>query len=337
MASQVYQNFFTYWDQVAQNYVTSGAANVASSLQHTVYTLLTIYVMLWGWSMMRGLISEPVMDGVGRIVKITIITAVATNTAIYSSDVANFLYQWPSALAGVVSGGAANTGQMLDQVLDKGTDLAKQAWDQAGVSNMGAYVVGGLVYGSTWISTGLAFVVIVGATLAIALLLAIGPAAIILMLFEGTREWFSKWIGVVTGQGFVVVLVGGATVFVFKAFSISLDHATPSMAGITPVMIAVLVTLFAIPRLEGIASALGAGASGAGAAAAGWAYDKLKGAAMPGMKLGGQAAKKFGTAAGKQVAEQVRRAGLKGSIAPAGAPLSIYRKITARRSFRRAA
>ena len=61
-----FQDIFQYVDTAVANYVTDGAASAAGALSGFGKTLLILYVVLWGWSMMRGLIQEPVMDGVWR-------------------------------------------------------------------------------------------------------------------------------------------------------------------------------------------------------------------------------------------------------------------------------
>lgn len=97
--SQVFQKLFDYSDGVVTKYVTDVAAATAGTIQDVAHTLLIIYVVLWGWSMMRGIIQEPVMDGVWRILKITGIFYLATSSALYSQYVSDLLYNWPTEFA----------------------------------------------------------------------------------------------------------------------------------------------------------------------------------------------------------------------------------------------
>ena len=77
MSVTLYQTILTKADAGFISFIGSTSASVAGSIKPVATTLLMIYVMLWGWSMMRGVIEEPITDGVTRIVRLSIIVAIA--------------------------------------------------------------------------------------------------------------------------------------------------------------------------------------------------------------------------------------------------------------------
>lgn len=349
MATYTFQDVFQYADAAVSKYVTDGAAAVAGSIQSVTYTLLAIYVVLWGWSMIRGMISEPVTEGAGRIVKIAIITSLATSSALYSSHVSNFLYEWPTAFAGVFQGGIVqNSAQLLDQMLDKGNMLGGQAWEKANLANMGNYLLAGIIFLITWIVTAISAVIIISSKLGLALLLAIGPVFILMMLFDATRQFFDKWLGMVVTAGFTIVLVTMAAALMFKIMDAAYDAAQlqananagiASMKAITPLVIYGVIGVFFILGTPHLAAGIGGGISTASAAAGGWAYNKISGATPSPLRMG-----KAGYQAGKSAYGKLRGAAGQfgksegGSIrgGRSGSPMAAYRKVTSRRASRAA-
>lgn len=347
----IFEDAFTFVDGVTTKYFTDGAAAVAGAFQSTAHTLLIVYVMLWGWAMLRGMIQEPVTDGLARVLKATFIVAFATNSALYSSDIANFLYDWPPAFSGVLMGGVAtNTTQLIDHIAGSGLDLASQAWQTASLANLGGYVVSGIIFTMTLAITAITGTIIISAKFGLALLLAIGPVFILMLLFDATRDFFHKWLGVVMTSGFTIVLVSMAAAMVFKLYGAAFDAASAqatanggvvSLTDIAPATVYGIIALFFILGVPSLAASLGGGFSSASAAAAGWAYDKIKGATPSPLRMGkagyraGKAAYGgFRGAAGRFGRGQAEGGSVQGTRT--AAPMAIYRKITGS-SSRRAA
>ena len=346
----IFEDAFSYMDAVTTKYMTDGAASVAGSLQSVAYTLLTIYVILWGWSMIRGLVSEPITDAVSRILKMTFIITFATNSAMYANDIATFLYDWPPAMAGVISGTPATSiTQLLDQIAANGLDLASQSWQAASIANMGAYFVSIILFAVTIIITSITAFIIISAKLGLALLLALGPLFILMMLFEVTREYFSKWLSAVFTSGVTIVLVSMAATLFFKYFAATFASASTEAAGnggivtltgIAPAIVFGLISGFFILGIPSFASSLGGSFSGASAHGLGWAYDKIKGSAGKAPSMA-----KAGYRGGKSAYQGIRGAAgrfgkgtsggsIQGSSSSVSSPAAMYRKITTSRKTR---
>ncbi|MBK6388047.1 MAG: type IV secretion system protein [Rhodoferax sp.] len=70
--------------------------------------MLTIYVVLWGWSMMRGVINEPMTDGASRIVRLSLIVGIALTVGRYNTFLSDMLWNSPDVLAGYIASGFSN-------------------------------------------------------------------------------------------------------------------------------------------------------------------------------------------------------------------------------------
>jgi type IV secretion system protein VirB6 len=345
-AVHIFEDAFSYMDSVTTKYMTDGAASVASSLQGVAYSLLALYMVLWGWSMMRGMIQEPVMDAVSRILRLTFIITFATNSVMYANELATFLYDWPPAMVGVISGTpTVSITQLLDQIAASGLDLASQAWQAASIANLGAYFVSIILFALTITITSITAFIIIGAKLALALLLTLGPLFILMMIFKPSEDYFSKWLASVFTSGITIVLASMAAMLFFKYFDATFNSASAEAAGnggivtltgIAQAIIFGLISGFFILGIPNFSSSLGGGASGASASALGWAMGKAK--------SGGKIA--WGEASGRSRSDRIaaRRARLtnarwaknnpsnatKAGRAAAAAPAAVYRKITSR-------
>ena len=347
--SQVFQTLFQYVDAAVAKYVTDIASTAAGTLQSFGRQLLILYVILWGWSMMRGMIQEPVMDGVWRIVKIFTIFSLATNSALYASYISNFLFQWPTELASTLQGGAVpDSAQMLDQMLDKGNTLAGGAWEKANLANLGGYILAVVVYALTWASTGLTALIIITAKYGLAITLAIGPLFILGLMFESTRRWFDSWLGSVITEGLAIVMSVMAATLMFKLMNATYDatqldananSGIATMSAVSALVIYGIAAGFTIFKMPVLAGSIGGSLSTGSASPLGWAYDKIKGAASntPRMAKAGYKAGRAAYGGLRGAAGRFGKGSEGGSVqgTRAGAPMAIYRKITSSR--RRAA
>ena len=339
--SHIFEDSFTYLDSVIETYITDGAASVAGAMEHTAYVMLTVYIILWGWMMMRGMVQEPVTDMMHRVLKLTVITALSTNATLYSSDVVSFLYNWPTAMAGVVAGTApTGTTELLDQTLGTGLDLFQKLWEAANLSNLGAYAMALLVIIVTAIVTSLTACIIISAKFGLTLALAIGPVFILLTMFDATRKYFEGWLSVVITSGMVITLVSMAANLLFKYYAAAFAAAVAAanggdgvvtMGSVIGPTIAGLMSAFFIKDIPHFASGFAGGVSTASSAAAGWAYDKARNTFRPNrQQQRGNSGQQTGSGFSRGQSNSVSSGSRRDS-----APSALYRKIVS--SGRRAA
>ena len=344
----ILEDTFAYLDAATAKYFLDGAAAVVGALQGPATALVTLYVVLWGIAMMTGKVAEPVMDGAIRIVKSALIIAFATNSALYAGEVADFLYKWPAALVGVINGSEiTSTTQILDQSLAQSIDLGKKVWESATITTIGLYFIALAIWTMGAVVAGLTAFIIITAKIGLALLLAIGPIFILLLMFDATREFFNKWLTSVLSTGFTIVLVSMVSQLIMKYYSAGIEAANASagasggIVAITTMMPAVVTGIIAIPMILSIpslASGLGGGVSAGTAGIAGFAYNKIKGATGTTLLLGGKTSAATGRMAGKGIKAAYNRVRNRGNFGQGqgqgqggsiqGAPLAVYRKIT---------
>lgn len=331
-----YENMFGKLTAALGSYVNDTATSVATAITPVATTLITIYVVLWGWSMFRGVISEPIQDGLARIVKLTLITTIALNMGYYNTFISDFLWATPEALATVVSGASGSSTsniQFLDGLLSRMYDYGQAFYQAAmadttlGIPDFGKLLAAALIWVAGVAVTGYAAFLFILSKMALAVLLGVGPIFVLLMVFEPTKRFFDAWIGQTLNYVFMVMLTAAAVALILKIIQLFLaspdaiaNMADTELAGIIPAIAFSLIGLLVLMQVASIASALGGGVAVGTLGAVGWAYGKTKGG-MSAMRP---------TNARRSLNKARSDMRIAGGVAKSvgGAPLAVYRRIT---------
>ena len=281
------QDFFAAIDLVFLGFATGGAAAVASAVRPVFNILVTLYVLLWGLATWRGLIREPLSDGVVRIVKIVLIGSFALNAAVYGPQIAQALYQTPDQLARVMLPAAtsAATGAALDNGLQKGVSVGTKFTDAMSIFSpieaLGLLVQALLTWLFTVAIIAYATALVLLSKIALAVVLAVGPLFMAGLLFEPTRNFFSGWLAQALNSLLTYVVAVAIVALGMQFFSDSATATLTAIGGGTPMFpiiirmlivgVAVFVTLM---QAGAIASGLAGGIQIATMGAVGWAMSR---------------------------------------------------------------
>ncbi len=202
-----FQTFWSWLSTQLAGYVGDNTARVAAALEPALVTLAVLYVMVWGYLQLTGRIEEPVMAGIKRIVLLTVVLGVALRLWLYNSVIVDTFYQAPAQLAAAVIGGSDPVGT-IDAIWDRGGAVAEQLWDKGGVfsSDFGYYLMGAAVWSLVGLLCVYAMFLIALSSIASALLLAIGPLFVAMLLFDGTRRFFEAWIAQLANYALITIL-----------------------------------------------------------------------------------------------------------------------------------
>lgn len=196
------------------------AANLVNHLRPVILTSFVLYIMLWGWAMVHGMISEIVMDGVTRILKLGIVMGLVlgfglqgTDQTLYIKFVYNFVWHGPEELFKLVTGHSTQTISVVSMAasflytlgFDYFQEGVKMGTDEIDLVMFGlgsVTILAGTMLAATVITT------LVFAKFMLSILLSVGPIFIVLFLFNGTRRLFEAWLGQLIGNVILIVLFG---------------------------------------------------------------------------------------------------------------------------------
>lgn len=333
-----YEDTFTRLNNALTTYVGDVSAEVIGAISGVAYSMLMIYMMLWGWTMLRGMISEPITDGVTRIVRLSVIVGLALNVGRYATYISFFLWNTPDAMASIVANGYShpeNNVQFLDGLMSRLYDLGNGYYEAAFAGSglfpdLGKLAAAFLIWIAAVIATAYAAFLLALSKMALAILLGIGPIFVLFLIFEGTKRFFEAWLGQALNYVFLVILTAGAIKLMMTIIAHYLDVAaggaiaTPTIEQALPAIVLCLISALVMMQIPSIASALGGGVAISTMGAAGWTYGKAM-STMAAMRPTALKRSLNRTASDLRIARSA-------AMAVGRAPLSVYRRITGRKN-----
>jgi type IV secretion system protein VirB6 len=202
-----FQTFWSWLSSQLAGYIGNNTARMATALEPALVTLAVLYVMAWGYLHLLGRIEEPFATGLRRIVVLALVLGAALHLWLYNAVIVDTFYHAPAQLAAAVIG-SSDPVATIDAIWDRGGTVAQQLFSKAGVwsGDFGFYLMGGAV----WLLIGMlciyAMFLIALSSIASALLLAIGPLFIAMLLFDGTRRLFHAWVAQLANYALITIL-----------------------------------------------------------------------------------------------------------------------------------
>lgn len=276
MAIQIFQQLESKFEEPIRAFVESGVSELASAVDAPLRVAATLYVILYGFSIWRGIVQTPIMEFAFRSMKLVIIITLATKVGTYNSFVTDVFFDaLPRQISEALAGGGALNANSFDTFLQKGFLAGHKILQEAGLTNWGPALVAAIVFVATVIGTVLAYAVCLYAKVALSIMLALGPIFIGLAMFEPTRRMTQGWIGQVLNYVVLQVLVTAVLLLIVKI----VDPMLATVSGGEPLLAGLLLCVlyglaaFIAYQLPGIASQLAAGGAALsfGVAAAGTA------------------------------------------------------------------
>jgi type IV secretion system protein VirB6 len=262
--------FATFWSwlqgQLA-TYIGTNAALVATTLEPAIVTLATLYVMVWGYLQLSGRIEEPLGAGLRRLLMLAVVLGAALHLWLYNTVIVDTFYKAPAELAAAVVG-APDPVATIDAIWSQGGAVAGALWNNGGVfsGDFGFYVAGAIV----WLLMGLLCVycmfLIALSSIALAVLLALGPLFLALLLFEATRRFFEAWLAQLANYALITILTVLVAALMLQIVASYAAQTAARGAAIVTVdalnMVLVAAVVFLLMRqIMPIAAALAGGVS----------------------------------------------------------------------------
>ena len=219
----------TWFNAFFLGYAARVSGDLAVGLVPIALLLVTVYVAVYGLAVMRGEATEPVGIFAWKMVKVGAILSFALPGLYYSGNVAAAANGLQDGLATLFVAPRAVPAATAFGALDLANTAANEQlallWKDAGVFRLD------LVLASLLFSLGTTIFLVLGAFVALlgklilTFALAIGPLAILCLLFKPTARFFDSWLSFVLSA---VVL----SWFVFLALGMSLYVSDRVVAAI---------------------------------------------------------------------------------------------------------
>src|SRR5437773_4911996 len=260
-----FAGFWTWLNGQLADYIGTNTARVAEALEPAIVTLATVYLMVWGYLQLTGRIDEPFGAGLKRLVTLAVVLGGALHLWFYNSVIVDTFYRAPTQLAAALVG-SPDPVSTIDAIWDRGGAVADYLWNSRGFLGSGpAFALAGAI---VWTLMGLLCVytmfLIALSSIALAVLLALGPLFMTLLLFEGTRRFFEAWLAQLANYALITVLTVLTAALLlqvvasYAAQTAARGSAITTVDALNMVLIAVLVFLL-MRQVMPIAAALAGG------------------------------------------------------------------------------
>ena len=277
-----FAEFSAWLNGLLATYIGTNTARVGQALEPALITLGTIYSMVWGYLHLRGRIQEPFVEGLKRIIMLTVVFGGALELWVYNSLIVDTFFNAPGQLAANLVG-AYDSVTMIDQIIFEGGDAASLLIQKGGVfhGDFSYYIAGYAVYLIVGLTAIYTIFLLTLSKIALSVLLALGPLFIALLLFETTKRFFEAWIAQLANYAFVTILTVLVAALMMTLISTAATQAANAGGGIQ-IAQAVRVCMAAgltflimrqvMPMAAGLASGLALSSFGIVSAALVWGF-----------------------------------------------------------------
>ena len=264
MTFRVFETSYDFIDARLTVFLDDRLSSVIAEVDGPLRAAVMLYVVLYGYAILRGSVSEPMMDFVIRAIKLVLIYALATTPA-YSTFVTTPLFvEMPNALTRAISGAdVPSVGSAFDAFFAYAAWLGQSAGHAGSLADPGPWVVAGVVYVVGALAAALGFGVVMVAKLALALLVALGPIFIACALFDASRRFFLGWLS--QAVNYLVLFALIITIFQLVLSLVrdqwgSIQGADPVAGGLMFIALCLLGAIFFL-QTPAIAAGIAGGAS----------------------------------------------------------------------------
>jgi type IV secretion system protein VirB6 len=206
IAMDFFQTFSTWLNGQLSSYIGQSTARVASILEPALITLAAVYVMIWGYLQLMGRIEEPFAAGVKRIATLVVVFGVGLHLWLYNDLLVDTFYNAPTEFAAAVVG-ASDPVHTIDAIWNQGGAVADQLFRGGSGTQRITFAMSGI---AAWALVGLLCVytmfLLSLSSIALSILLALGPFFIALLLFDATRRYFDAWLAQLANYALVTIL-----------------------------------------------------------------------------------------------------------------------------------
>ena len=208
------------FDSVLSTYVLSVVTALMAAITPVALTAMTLWIILYGWAVLRNEVSETLPTFLWKVVKIGLVLAFALQSGFYIAnvaDTANALAMGVASTflpAGVDPSTVSSPYALLDKFNDDASAQVADIMKEASLFRLDLVLAGAIFSLGSVAFLCIALFVVTLAKLFLTFVIAIGPLFILCLAWRPTARFFDSWLSMVLNA---VVL----TWFAFFALGLS--------------------------------------------------------------------------------------------------------------------
>jgi type IV secretion system protein VirB6 len=205
---------------ILSTYVLGVISSLMTALTPIVLTVMTLWVILYGWAVLRNEVSETVPSFLWRVTKIGLVLAFALQSAFYVANVADTANGLAMGVASTfLPAGAPSTTitspyALLDEFNDNASKQVADIMADAGITRLDLFLAAAIFSIGSVAFLCVAVFVVTLATVFMTFIIGVGPIFIFCLAWKPTQRFFDSWLSMLLNA---VVL----TWFAFFALGLS--------------------------------------------------------------------------------------------------------------------
>ncbi len=286
------ESLISHVDSIILGFVQGSFGNLTATIQILWRLMFIVFIAVYGYKVIiSGRFSAS--DLVWHCFKIITLLVIATEWDTFFLFVYNMATDLPSDLAGLLIAAAADNigsgaddetsaNQALSLFFNRGMTVSSKLLEGAGWSDFGQYMYAGLVWFGTIGLTGYSTMLIVLSKLAVAILLAVGPVFILLLVFINTKSLFEGWLRTLLNYAIVPIFVYALLALILMLIEQPLtileqnsDTNSNLLSYIGPFLLTAIVSILLLSQILNMASSITGGVSLSTMGTGAWASRKV--------------------------------------------------------------
>ena len=205
---------------ILSTYVLGVVSALMTAITPVVLTAMTLWVLLYGWAVLRNEVPETVPTFLWKITKIGLVLAFALQSGFYIANVADTANSLATGVATTFlpANAPANTVtspyQLLDEFNDNASTQVSDIMKEAGITRLDLLLAASVFSIGSVAFLCVAVFVVTLATVFLTFIVGVGPLFILCLAWKPTQRFFDSWLSMLLNA---VVL----TWFAFFALGLS--------------------------------------------------------------------------------------------------------------------
>ena len=286
-------------DGIILGFVQGSFGSLTTTIQIMWQLMFVVFIAIYGYKVMiSGRFSAS--DLLMHSVKIIILLTLATEWGTFFTFVYQMVTDLPSDIAGqIMQGAASSMGQnaqantqvsantALSAFFDRGMQVMQTLLQGAGWTDVGLYFYAGAVGFGTIALVGYAGMLIILAKIAVAILLAVGPIFILLLIFSHTKGLFEGWLRTLLNYAVIPIFVYTLLAFLLtideqplKNLEVNSSVQSALITAVGPFVLTSLISMLLLMQVMNIAASITGALSLSSMGGYGWGVRTISGAGI---------------------------------------------------------
>lgn len=286
------ESLISHVDSIILGFVQGSFGSLTATIQTLWRLMFIVFIAVYGYKVIiSGRFSAS--DLVWHCLKIILLLVVATEWDTFFLFIYNMATDMPSDIAGILIASAADNigsgandensaNQALSLFFDRGMAVSSKLLEGAGWSDFGQYMYAGMVWLGTIGLAGYSTMLIVLSKLAVAILLAVGPVFILLLIFANTKSLFEGWMRTLLNYAvvpiFVYALLALILMLIEQPLTILEQNSNTNselLSYIGPFLLTAIVSILLLSQILNMAASITGGVSLSTMGTGAWTSRKL--------------------------------------------------------------